>query len=178
MRIRLLAAVAVPAAAFAAAPVLAAAGRGEKRPAPQFFEAEGLLPALEASTTPDDEYTPGQPVARRAVLDPAASGNAYVRFENVTRGSRFTLRFRVRASSTYTLVVRPIRGPGHGVVRLAVDGRRLGPGVDLGAGRVRRGRVLRFADLALAGGDHTLTVTVVRRSRGLGAGLDYFELRR
>ncbi len=117
-----------------------------------------------------------RPVAPWATLDPEASGNAYVRFENESEGNRFTLRFPVEASGAYTLVVRPTRGPDHGVVRLAIDGRRVGPRVDLAATRLRRGRPLRLPGIALAKGDHTLTVYVVRRSGGLHAGLDYVEL--
>jgi hypothetical protein len=176
MHARIAAVVALPVAALAAGPVVAAAQRDG--PATQFHEAENLLPALE-STAPagDEEPTPGHAVARRVTLDPAASGNAYVSFENESRGNRFTLRFPVAASRTYTLVVRPVRGPEHGVVRMAVDGRRAGPRVDLAAGRVRRAAPLRIARRELARGGHTLTVTVVRRSGGLGAGLDYLELR-
>ncbi len=142
----------------------------------QFLEAEDLLPALESSATSATPRTPGQAVARRAGLDPLASGNAYVRFDNEWEGNRFTLRFPVEASGTYTLVLRPTRGPDHGVVRIAVDGRRIGPRVDLAADRLRRGRPLRLPRLALAEGDHTLTVFVAQRSGGLAAGLDYLEL--
>jgi len=164
------------AAALLAGPVSALAQRDAGDGTPQFLEAEDLLPALESSTTTVDPRTPGQAVAREATLDPLASGNAYVRFDNESEGNRFTLRFPVEASGTYTVVVRPTRGPDHGVVRLAIDGRRVGPRVDLAATRLRRGRPLRLARLGLAEGDHTLTVFVARRSAGLAAGLDYLEL--
>ncbi len=178
MRTPVLAVAAVVATALAG-PDSAAAQRDDDRgPAPQFLEAEDLLPALESSTTPANPRTPGQAVARRATLDPLASGNAYVRFENESEGNRFTLRFPVEASGTYSVVVRPTRGPDHGVVRMAIDGRRVGPRVDLAATRLRRGRPVRIARLPLAEGHHTLTVFVAGRSAGLSAGLDYIELLR
>ena len=170
MRTPALALAAATAAALAIAPP--AAGQ---RPVPQFHEAEDLLPALESAVTTVPP-TPGQAVARREVLDPLASGNAFVRFDNEWEGNRFTLRFPVLASGTYTLVLRATRGPDHGVVRYAVDGRRRGPRVDLAATRLRRAATLRLRRLALAEGAHTLTVFVARRSAGLDAGLDYLEL--
>jgi hypothetical protein len=188
MRTPVLAVAAVVATALAG-PVSAAAQRDDDRgpaagqrdddrgPAPQFLEAEDLLPALESSTTPANPRTPGQAVARRATLDPLASGNAYVRFENESEGNRFTLRFPVEASDRYTVVVRPTRGPDHGVVRMAIDGRPVGDAVDLSAAELGRLDELTLGRLALAAGDHTLTVTVVRAGGGLDAGLDYLELR-
>jgi len=160
----------------AAGPVFAVA---EDRGGPQYLEAEDLLPALEGaeSQLPEGvERTPGQAVARRERLDPQASGNAYVRFENESEGNRFTLRFPVEASDLYTVVVRPTRGPDHGVVQMAIDGRPVGDRVDLSGAELAPAQDIVLGRLELAAGDHTLTVTVERAGAGLRAGLDYLEL--
>jgi hypothetical protein len=182
LRSRILPLVAVAATALAAGPVFAVAQDDEPRRV--YLEAEDLLPALESYANQEDaeaqEGTDEQAIARRESVDDVFSGNAGVLFANATEGSRFTLRFEVPEDGAYTIVARFGRGPDHGIVQGAVDGRPLGEAVDLYAPEADRTEELALGRLELAEGSHTVTFTAQGRaqaSTGLGARVDYLELR-
>jgi hypothetical protein len=141
-----------------------------------YLEAEDLLPALESFAAPG-ERQPGVAVGARQEVSGLFSGSAGVLLTNLDEGTRLTLRFAVQASGAYGVGARIGVGPDHGIVQLAIDGRRLGERFDGYASEAGRSEELILGRVTLSQGDHTVTFTVVgkntadgpQRARGLPA---------
>jgi hypothetical protein len=166
MRIRLLTTLA--ATAVVAAWLLVAFGNpaAHADQAPQRFEAENLLPAVDATA-------PVQPQDNCCGV--TWSGNRQLWFRAQRAGDRFTVPFTVGTAGRYDLAAVLTKAPDYGVVRFAVDGTTVGQLFD---GYHPGGVVTANTQLGaatLTAGMHRLTVTVPTRnpaSAGFFAGMD------
>jgi hypothetical protein len=90
-----------------------------------------------------------------------------------------TLRFPVRASGKFRLRVLATAAPDFGRLRFALDGKSVGPNVDLYSGRVCPSGSIELGAFEFKAGPHTLTATVAGKnnvSGGFSFGLDTIDL--
>jgi hypothetical protein len=90
-----------------------------------------------------------------------------------------TLRFLVRTSGRFRLRVLATAAPDFGRLRFALDGRSVGPNVDLYSGRVCPAGSIELGTFEVNAGKHTLTATVAGKnssSAGFSFGLDTIDL--
>jgi len=100
-------------------------------------------------------------------------------FCEAQKGGSITLGFTVRQNGLYRLRVLATAGPDFGVVRAALDGKRLEPHFDLYSGRVSPAGSLELGTHELAAGQHRLRFTAVGKngaSTGYSFGLDAVDL--
>jgi Glycosyl hydrolases family 43 len=139
----------------------------------QRFEAESLLPAVEATA-------PVQ--AQDNCCGVTWAGNKQLWFRAQRPGDRVTLAVPVDQAGEYDLSAVLTRAPDYGVVRFAVDGVTVGQLFDgYHAGSVVVTGTVQLGAAALTAGTHRLTVTVPTRnpaSTGYFAGVDTVTLTR
>jgi hypothetical protein len=106
------------------------------------------------------------------------SGGAQL-FCGCGEGSTVTMLLPVKTAGRYTLDLYATRAPDFGLVRLSLDGRRLGPELDAYAPEVEPSGRISLGAVHLAAGDHHLRFEVVGRngrSTGYSFGLDCLDL--
>jgi len=106
------------------------------------------------------------------------SGGAQL-FCGCREGGSLTLLLPVKRAGRYSLDLYATRAPDFGLLRLSLDGRRLGPDFDAYAAEVQPSGRLSLGTLHLPAGDHRLRLEVVDKngeSTGYSFGLDCLDL--
>jgi hypothetical protein len=136
------------------------------------FEAESLLPAVEA-TAPAD--------AQSNCCGIRWSGGAQVWFRASDADQRFTVAFDVPKAGTYDLSTVLTKAPDYGIHTLSVDGQRIGEPFDGYDPTGVSTQEVNYGTVQLDEGRHTLTLTVTGKnaaSRGFFAGVDLIQLKK
>ncbi len=95
------------------------------------------------------------------------------------RGGFVDLGFDVRKAGTYRVRVLATAAPDYGIVRMALDGKRVGSRFDLYSGRISPSGSLELGKFELSPGRHRLRVVAEAKniaSRGFKFGLDAIDL--
>jgi hypothetical protein len=100
-------------------------------------------------------------------------------FCGAQRGGSIDLGFEIPAEGRYRIRVLATAAPDFGVVHAALDGKTIGPTVDLYAGRVCPAGSLELGEFHFQAGRHRLRITAVDknvRSKNYFFGLDAVDL--
>jgi hypothetical protein len=95
------------------------------------------------------------------------------------KGGQVELGFDVKSGMSYRLRVLATAAPDYGIVRMALDGKRVGPRFDLYSGRISPSGSLELGTVELTPGRHRLRVVSEGKntaSDGFMFGLDTIDL--
>ena len=143
----------------------------------QLVEVEQMTPYLESASITATSQTQSRIVRQSGGT---FSSQAYALFDNHNGdGSRATFPLEVDEADTYGVSAVFARGPGYGIVQLAIDGRPVGAPFDGYAAAAGQAPAVPLGTVALAEGKHMLSMTVTGRNAAATdwlAGLDLLVL--
>jgi len=143
----------------------------------QLVEVEQMTPYLESSLLAATSQTQSRIVRQSGGT---FSSQAYALFDNHNGdGSRATFPLEVDEADTYGISAVFARGPGYGIVQVAIDGRPVGAPFDGYAAAAGQAPAVALGTVALAEGKHMLSMTVTGRNAAATdwlAGLDLLVL--